>query len=297
MKLTNAALLAVLFVSASIRGQISGNQAYGQAGGYNERSMARQGSSLQVTESELTIQASVLMNVRPDALVVTLGVSEEAKTVKDCSEGINKRIEAFRQKAGQAGIKDSDVYVDFISQTRIYDYELNELNATQLDAGFEIKKNIIVRLKDAATFDRLTVLAAGFGIFDIVKAEYIVENTDEIYNRLLDEALKAVEKKKERYATAFKPDLSGERRMLEENSYRVEPKTQYREYKAFETADLSIYNNRASAPYIKKEQRKNKTFYYQGTDTTGFDKIINASDPQVGMQYAYTIKVSYHIKK
>lgn len=290
-------LLAVLFLSAHLHGQISGNQAYGSAGPYSGSGAVRQGSTVQMTDSELIIQASVLMNVRPDALVVTLGVSEEAKSVRECSEGINKRIEGFRQKARQAGIKEDDVYVDFISQTRIYDYEVSDTSAKQLEAGFEIKKNIIVRLEDVFAFDRLTVIAASYDIFDIVKAEYITENTDEIYTRLLDEALKAVERKKERYAAAFKPDLSGERRMLEQNNYRVEPKTQYREYKAFETADLSIYNNRATTPYIKKEQRKNRTFYYQGVDTTVFDEVINPSDPQVGIQYVFTIKVAYHIKK
>jgi hypothetical protein len=88
--------------------------------------------------------------------------------------------------------------------------------------------------------------------------------------------------------------LSDEFSVAETAIYSVQPKTQYKRYQAFESSDVSNYYNNQ---YVKKEQRKNRTFYYEGLDTTSFDKVINPDDPEVCLQYVVEVKVVYHIKK
>ncbi len=296
-------LLTALFISANALAQISGNQVYQQNNNNNSYISAGQLSSrnsITATESGLLITTSVLLNAEPDAVIVTLGLNQEAKTVKECNEKINERIKLFSKKIKSLGVKEADVYVDFISQTKIYDYEVSQTQAKQMDMGFEIKKNIIVRLADLKAFDALTSAASEYEIYDIVKAEYINEDIEAIYSNIFDEALKVINAKKDKYVKAFKADLSDDFRMTENNYYSVQPKSQYREYKAFESSDLSVsynYNNNNGANYVRKEQRKNRTFYYQGIDTAMFDKVINPSNPVIGIQYVIEMKVQYHIKR
>jgi hypothetical protein len=71
------------------------------------------------------------------------------------------------------------------------------------------------------------------------------------------------------------------------------PKNLYKQYnEAFET---SLVNSYYSSSYIKKEVRKERTFYYDGIDTEiGFDKIIDEILPVVGIQYV--LELVCHIR-
>jgi uncharacterized protein YggE len=290
-------LLMLLPILASA--QLSGNVSYRENNNYNQGGSpaGTRRNSIQVTDSDIYVTGTVLLNLRPDALVVTLGLNEEAKTVEECNNAINKRIAGFCGRVKSLKVNDDDVYIDFISQTRIYDYEVTAAQAKQFDNGFEIKKNLIIRLTDIDALDKLTKIAAEYSIYDIVKAEYVVNDTEAVYDKLFEESLKIINSKKDRYVKSFKADLA-EPRLLEDNYYSLQPKTQYQSYKAFETSDVSVtYNRNADTPYVRKEERKNNTFYYQGADTSGIDKVINASTPEVCLQYVVEMKVAYHVKK
>lgn len=276
--------------------QISGNQAYGGNNNnyYGEQRQNREPKkSISASGDEFSVSTRVLMNVKPDVLVVTLGVSQEGKTVKECNDTVKKRIDGFIKAIKPLGVKEADVYVDFISQARIYDYQVGDRKATQVEDRFEIKKNIIVRLKNVKAFHEVTDIASEFAIYDIVKAEYINENVDELYARLFDEAVKSIESKKQKYVKAFKVTLSDDFNIIRDSYYSVQPRTQYLQYAAFESADV----RGGDQNYIRKEARKAKTFYYQGIDTSSFDKVINPSDPEVCLQYVVEMDIAYHIKK
>ena len=87
------------------------------------------------------------------------------------------------------GIKKENVYIDFISQTKIYDFEVSGLNSEQVDKGFEIKKNIIITTSNVNSLEKLIALASDFEIHDIIKVEYFNNDTNAIHNSLFDEAL------------------------------------------------------------------------------------------------------------
>ncbi|AWH83771.1 hypothetical protein HYN59_00975 [Flavobacterium album] len=277
--------------------QISGNQAYNENNNYygGGRQNQTPQNSISASGDQFTISTRVLMNVRPDVLVVTLGINHESKTVKGCNEGIKKRIDGFVKEARSLGVKESDIYIDFISQTRIYDYEVGETRAVQKETGFEVKKNIIVRLTNVKAFNQLTDIASEFAIYDIVKAEYINENVDALYAKLFDEAVKSIDNKKQKYVKAFKATLSDDFNIIQDSYYSVQPRTQYQKYSAFESSEVNYVTN--DQQYVRKEARKAKTFYYQGIDTSSFDKVINPSDPEVCLQYVVEMKIVYHIKK
>lgn len=292
MKKTLLSILILTGITASA--QISGNQAYrGNNNNYYDGRQTREPKkSISANGDQFTVSAQIVMNVRPDVLVITLGINEEAKTVKECNESIKKRIEGFIKAIKPLGVKEADTYVDFISQTKIYDYQVGDYKATQVENGFEIKKNIIVRLRDVKAFHELTDKAADSAIYDIVKAEYINEDVDALNAKLFDEAVKLIESKKQKYVKTFKVTLSDDFNLIQDNYYSVQPRTQYLQYSAFESSDVS-----GDQHYIRKEARKAKTFYYQGIDTSSFDKVINPSDPEVCLQYVVEMEIAYHIKK
>ena len=285
-------LLNVLSVSA----QISGNQIYGKnnynGNNYNQESLPNN-SKVSINDNVLSVSVKILLNKKADGFVMTLGLNEEDETVAGCSKKITARITGFIERMKSLGVKKENVYIDFISQTKIYDFEVNGMNSEQIEKGFEIKKNIIVSTSNVNSLEKIIALASDFEIHDVIKVEYYNNETDVIHNSLFDEALVLAEAKKIRYMKAFGKRIIGTPTATEEFA-TVFPKTQYNTYQAFETAEIQTnYNNRS--PYLKKIARKNKTFYYDGISSAGFDKVINPNQTEVGIQYVMTITMHYKI--
>lgn len=168
-------LLNVLSVSA----QISGNQVYGKnnynGNNYNQESLPNN-SKVSINDNVLSVSVKILLNKKADGFVMTLGLNEEDETVAGCSKKITARITGFIEKMKSLGVKKENVYIDFISQTKIYDFEVNGMNSEQIEKGFEIKKNIIVSTSNVTSLEKIIALASDFEIHDVIKGFYIVYN-------------------------------------------------------------------------------------------------------------------------
>lgn len=292
-------LIIVSFLNFS-KAQLGGNQIYRDKNSYDYPALRNLPefnniNSYYTNDSTLIVSVKILMNKTADRYKLTLGVNEEADTPKIALENINKRINGYIKRISLMGIKNDDIFVDFISQTKIYDYNINKDSkvATQKMDGFETKKNIIITVDKHSTIEKLISEASDFQIYDIIKVDYINNDINKIQEDLLKEAYTVFDKKKESYFKLFKKEIIGNPTATSGFTY-VFPKSQYQNYTAFESANVIYeYDTR----YVKKEERKSKTFYYEGTDYTGFDKVINNADPEVGIQYIMNLNVKYDLKK
>lgn len=292
----NWIILALVLTFSVAQAQISGNQIYGN-NRYNENNYNQNGlpnnTVVSINDNHLTVTVKMLLNKKADGFVITLGLNQEDETVSGCSKKINTRIDGFLDKIKALGIKKENCYIDFISQTKIYDFNANLETAQQIDKGFEIKKNIIITTSNANSLEKLIAIASDFEIHDIIKVEYFNNDINAIHNSLFDEALVLAEAKKIRYMKSFGKRVIGTPSATEEFA-TVFPKTQYKMYQAFESAEIETnYNNRNQ--YLKKIARKNKTFYYDGISSAGFDKVINPNQTEVGIQYVLTLTMTYKI--
>ena len=292
----NWIIVTLLLAFSVSQAQISGNQIYGNnsynGNNYNQGNLPNN-AVVSINDNHLTVTVKLLQNKKADGFVITLGLNEEDETVSGCSKKINTRIDGFLDKIKTLGIKKENVYIDFISQTKIYDFEVSGLNSEQVDKGFEIKKNIIITTSNVNSLEKLIALASDFEIHDVIKVDYFNSDTNAIHNALFDEALVLAEAKKVRYMKSFGKRIVGTPNATEEFA-TVFPETQYKTYQAFETAEIQTnYNNKS--PYLKKIARKNKTFYYDGISSAGFDKVINPNQTEVGIQYVMTITMHYKI--
>lgn len=292
----NWIIVTLLLTFSVSQAQISGNQIYGDnsysGNNYNQSNLPNN-AVVSINDNHLTVTVKLLQNKKADGFVITLGLNEEDETVSGCSKKINVRIDGFLDKMKTLGIKKENVYIDFISQTKIYDFEVSGLNSEQVDKGFEIKKNIIITTSNVNSLEKLIALASNFEIHDVIKVDYFNSDTNAIHNALFDEALVLAEAKKIRYMKSFGKRIVGTPNATEEFA-TVFPETQYKTYQAFETAEIETnYNNRS--PYLKKIARKNKTFYYDGISSAGFDKVINPNQTEVGIQYVLTLTMTYKI--
>ncbi len=293
-------IVLIACINLNLNAQISGNQVYGSnstyyGGSNNYLNQAIQKRSVSTNDSTLNITVSILLNKVADSYMVTVGVNQEAETALECNKAINTRISNLKKSLLPFEVEEKDVYVDFISQTKIYDYELGDKQAQQFMSGYEIKKNIIIRITDIDYIDQLIELAAKQDIFDIVKVDYVDADIDATYNQLYKEALTLLKSRKKLYLESSDIKLDGSSSIFGDNFYAISPKTQYKKYEAFETSNLTVYRANYSDNYLQKETRKQTTFYYDGIQASGFDKIINGDIPKVGLQYVFSLNMVYGV--
>lgn len=289
-------LVILVSISNNLKAQVGGNQIYRDRNNYDASNKIQSDyNSYYATDSTLVISVKLLVNKTADKYKLTLGVSEEAETPKISIENINSRINGFVKKISSIGIKKEDVFVDFISQTRIYDYDINQSKntTTQKSTGFETKKNIIILTDKHSLIEKMISEASDFKIYDVIKVDYINENIDKIQEDLLGESHSILDRKKDNYLKLFKKEFIGKPIANIGFSF-VFPKNRYQNYSAFESSEVTY---RYDTSYIKKEERKAKTYYYEGTDYAGFDKVINDSNPEIGIQYIMTLTVKYDLKQ
>ena len=205
-------LLLFLISIYSVHGQMSGNQVYRNRNSYeNNQPQVSDLKHFYATDSTMVINVNVLLNKRADQFKISLGLNEEAETPKKAIEKMNTRIQNFTKRLGALGVKKEDFYVDFISQTKVYDVSISDDKKliSEKIKGFEIKKNIIIKTNDHSKIEKIIYEASDFQIYDIIKIDYLNTDLEKIHQDLMTEANKIADWKREDFFKRFKKEIIG----------------------------------------------------------------------------------------
>ncbi|HUR31383.1 MAG TPA: SIMPL domain-containing protein [Saprospiraceae bacterium] len=268
--------------------QQSGNSAYGQNYSYGKQAAT---GNLYLSDSTFLIEANVMSNTKADEYVVTFGLDEEASTLKECNEKMEKRIQSFAADLVRMGIPVRDIYVDMTTQNKIYDYKVTGQMAEQYVKGFELKKNVITKFKNIKDLDEMIIAASNHQIYDLVKVDYIVTNLNEVYTQLFKSAMEVINQKKDLYSMATGSKLLPMSQIYGEQFYSYYPSQLYKNYTAYSSSE--VYTDASTV----KEARKSPVFYYDKIDYSGFDKIIEPSVTEPAVEFVLTLQVRYEMEK
>jgi uncharacterized protein YggE len=288
-------LLGLLFFVNSICfAQESGNQIYGNQGyQQNKRTpMFGEGNLMSNGNGNFQIEASVLLNLKPDSFVAVFGVAQEAKTADDSNNKVNQQVDDFLKNLSSLTITKNDVYVDFITQNKIYDFEIKGDVAEQYLSGFETKKTVAVKYKTRDSFEKILAAATKAQIFDLIKVDYIVSDFDAVKEKLFDEATKVVKQKEARYKNAFDMTMKSVGLAIEKYD-AFYPAERYQGYQAFESgaAKTTDYRNIRTTVTL----RKSSTFFYEPLNGNKFDKVINPIGIEPTVQFTVYLQVQYRL--
>jgi uncharacterized protein YggE len=279
-------------------GQASGNISYSQGGGnakaeQNERN--KRAYDVPQTATAMFIDASILMNVKADEFVAIFGINKECATVPECNQKMDATVSEFSADLKQLGIRDSDLYVDFAAQNRIYGYQIAGNIAKENLVGFELKKNIAIHYSDKALLDRLVIAASKSGIFDLIKVDYIVKDPSPIQNRLFEEAAKVIVQKLNRYERLLGIKIAPPAQVYAERPSTYFPTEMYDSYSAYESEEIGADYYRDK--YTIQRARKSRTFFFNPLSADGFDVVINPVVIEPVVQFTLYLKVKYEIKQ
>jgi uncharacterized protein YggE len=282
----------LFFVNSICFAQESGNRIYGNQGYSQNKRTPMFGDGNLMSSGNFEIEASVLLNLKPDSFVAVFGVAQAAQSADESNNKANLQIDEFTKNLSGLGITKNDLYVDFITQNRIYDFEVKETVAQQYLQGFETKKTVAVKYRSRDQFEKILSAAAKAQIFDLIKVDYIVSDFDAVREKLFDEATKVIKQKEARYKNAFDMTIKSVGLAIEKYD-AFYPAERYENYQAYESGSVqnTSYNNGKTFVYL----RKGSTFFYEPLDGNKFDKIINPIGMEPTVQFTLYLQVQYRL--
>jgi len=290
MKKISFLLVLILFYSGFVPAQEVGNRTYG-----TQRRKPQANSGILtggvLTKDVYFVEANVLMNMKADAYVAVFGLVQGGQTSAESNSKVNAQISGFMRDLEGLGIKRNDVFIDFITQNKVYDYTVSGSVTTEKFSGFETKKNVAVRYINRETLEKILSAAAKGEIFDLIKVDYVVSDINAVHARLYEEAVKVIKQKEAAYANSFGIKLLPTN-LANEKHDAFYPGELYASYQAFEAGSTyGDYNNRVI------QQRKTKTFYYEPLDPSDFDSVINQIGIEPMVQFTLYLRMQYDLKK
>jgi uncharacterized protein YggE len=235
------------------------------------------------------VDASVLLNRRADEYVAVFGISQEGKDIKDARSKIDSIVEAFVRSLASLGVLPADVYVDFVSQNRVYGFQVEADTAREEIVGFEVKKNIAIHYKSAKLIDRLTDVASEAGIFDLIKVNYLVKDVKSIQKQLMVEAGKVVKEKIANRASALGIKAGPVGQIYTEDYASYYPTEMYSTYVAAESQEVIGYRPNL----VTIMARKSNTAYFDPLGQQTFDTVINPVVTEPVVQFTLYLRVRY----
>jgi uncharacterized protein YggE len=286
-------------ISGNSSAQTSGNNGYAQNGGVaraeqserNQRVITTQ--DLPPTNTSMFVDADVLMNVKADEFVAVFGISQEGGSVQECNEKMDAVIKGFTDALKALHVRESDIFVDFITQPKIYEYDLAGDVAREKLAGFELKKNISIHYADRGLLDKLVAAAAKDQIYDLVKVDYVVKDINAVQSMMMDEASAVIKQKVARYEKLLGIKVEPLAQVYAERPAIHYPTQMYDSYTAAESESIA----RPPQRYTIQQARKGKTFFFNGLDDSGFDKVINPVILEPVVQFTLYLKVKYEVAR
>ncbi len=289
-------LLMLTFYSLNIFAQASGNYNYNNPKKAQQNVLQNPAPSAQLLgENSMVFNISALANEKADAHLAIFNIIQVGATAKEANKLVKARYDAFLKEATIAGIKKKDIYIDMVSLVPVYEYEVQKKlfskNYNEVPKGFELQKNIHVVYKDPQLLDLLVTIAADHEIYDLVKVEYFVEDTEKVYDRLRDKCVAFANKK----LASFKKlgiEMDTVFRVVAEAQNVAFPIERYKSFQAFSSSSVEAIKRRSTVTNVPKKV----TMFYEKLPYNGYDIVLNPIILEPAIQYTYNLKVQFYIK-
>lgn len=276
----------LLLSTQLIFAQAAGNAVYGSSGkrdGVNKYIVASQ------NDSQFVVTANVLYVKKADYLKITFAISSFDKTLENSKKHSDETIDKLSSNFRKVN-KGIQFFVDYVGHNRVYGLQKEGSDYTEVLTGFELKRNIIVVVKDHNEMNKIIEAASESGVFDVAKVEYVVEKISEIEEFLIDKASSILQKKADKIITLN--NLTGfvAQRLFDLEFKSFSPSDLYVKYEAAVKQDVDF--GRKSNSNIVFQQPV-ESFYFQGLNHSGFDEIIEEEKLEPAVQFAISLKMVY----
>ncbi len=249
-----------------------------------------------INDQMVQLEVNVLSNQKASSYVAVFNIKQLGKDAEEADRLLNERYNGFVNAITSLGINRDDIYLDMISFVPVYELEeekklFSKKTYNEIPKGFEIQQNVHIRYTDSRILGKLVTAAARNEIYDIVKVDYFVKNTEEIYQEMRKKAVEYVNKEIIQF-DVLGVELDAAYRVICEEESNVSPIDRYSSYSAFSSQSLD-----GSSKGRIKPADKAVTMYYDKISYDAFEIIINPEVVEPVVQYMYNLKVRFRLKQ
>lgn len=246
-------------------------------------------------QNTIIFNINALINEKADAHLAIFNMVQVGATAAEANDLVKTRYDAFLKEAIAAGVDKKDIYIDMVSLVPVYEYQVEKRlfskSYNEIPKGFELQKNIHVVYKGPQLLDLLVTIAADQEIYDLVKVEYFVEDTERVYDELRDKCVAFANKK----LASFKKlgiDMDTTFRIFAEAQNVAYPIERYKSFQAFSSSSVEATKKRHTITTVPKKQ----SMFYEKLPYNGYDIVINPVILEPAIQYTYNLKVQFYIE-
>jgi uncharacterized protein YggE len=227
-------------------------------------------------DNSVIFDADVMINIEASSYTAIFSVTDFGKTVIAADSAMSSRLKIFTDALIKDSITREDIHIDFISMLPVYEVEpQNKVFsniATEVPAGFKIKKNVHVLFYDHTKLDQIITHAAKASIYDLVKVDYNVNDIQAAYDTLRKIAVQVIDMKRNTYSMmGFETTIMA----MAEGYDSKYPEERYESYTAY--LQGNSYNNQAQNPnQTVQTVEKEQTVFYNKVPYKQFDRVLNA---------------------
>lgn len=294
----NLLLLFFLVVNQFLGAQVMGNYAEKQQTYQNivpnAQYRAVPKAAFFISENQIEISINTLSNQKASAYTAIFSVTQAGKTADETNALLNARLDGFLTDLKNIGILSADIYVDMVNFLPKYEYDVSKKlfsrkTYTEIPKGFELQKNIHIRYTNPTLLERIVTAAARQEIYDIVKVDYFVNDSEGIYSQLRETTFKYLQKIESQYKT-IGIRLDSAYVISAENAWVAYPINRYESYQAFSTQRIDADENSKVNSADKITSR-----FYNAVPANDYDIVINPEILEPAVQFSYNLVVRFTI--
>lgn len=289
-------LFHFLIISIFSIAQNAGNVLYNQSNRWASAQHIVQQKAYVNNMNEFNLDINCMHNTKADSYLAIFHITQIGENARQADSLINNRITQFKKSLTKRGILDSKIVIDMLTMIPLYEMEVTKKRFSktynEVPAGFEIQKNIHIHFDDESILDGIITAAAINEIYDLVKVDYYVKNTQAIYEEMREKAIELVNKRIEELEEVG-ISMEGQWRMVADQIGVYFPFDRYQSYQAFSNTSVEAIHKRANITQMKKPT----TLYYNKIPYTNYDIIINPEIIEPAVQYTYNLSVKFQLKQ
>jgi len=277
----------------------SKNNRYAQNELYNNDrrqliNLAKSSIPLQLNEDYAELEINALYNAKADSCLAILSIIQNGATAVAVDSMVNVRYNGFRNDLREYGVKKEDIFLDMISLVPVFEMQVEKKlfskTYNEVPVGFKLQKNIHIYFEKGDVLDRILTVAAKHEIYDLIKVEYFVNNTEAIYDSLIDVSINALNKKVKRFEKLGIVLDTLKHIYLDQKSVFF-PVDRYQAYNSY--GGISLTTSKVSSA---KTAMKTPTMFYNKLPYHKYDIVINPSFKEPAVQYSYKLLIRYYLK-
>ncbi len=247
-----------------------------------------------INEEYVDLEINAMYNAKADSYLAIFSVVQNGKTAVAVDSMVNIRYNGFCKDLIKYGVQNEDIFLDMISLVPVFEMQVEKKlfskTYNEVPVGFKLEKNIHVYYTKGEVLDKILTAAAKHEIYDLIKVEYFVNNTEAIYDTLFQKSVSALNKKVDKLKK-LGIVLDTLKHYYTDSKKVLFPVDSYKAYNSYGGISLATKKSNGLNSF-----KKTPTMFYNKIPYHKYDIIMNPVFKEPAVQYTYNISVRYKLK-